>query len=166
MPPKTLMNPKFSNQDIRYIVAMPDSMNSKLFPLFQGNMEIIQCLNETDAVTIASGLNLSGSLSVVMMENSGMRSACDIISRFETLHHIHNIYILSCRGEVGEENWWGIRHKQVTGSMIRNLQMFSLDIHDTDEWEEGLAKAVRSFRTEQTSVVLNLTADFFNTVAK
>ena len=145
---------------------MPDSMNSKLYPHIQGKMEIIQCLNETDVVTIASGLNLSGCLSVAIMENSGMRSACDVISRFETMHHIHNIYTLSSRGDIGEENWWGIRHKQVTDGIISDLRMLSMDIHGIGEFAEGLLRAVKTLKTEQVSVVLNLSADFFENIPK
>lgn len=128
------------------------------------NLDIIQCLNETDAVTIASGLNIAGVLSVVIMENSGIRSACDLISRFEISHHIHNIYILSSRGDIGEENWWGIKHKSVTAEILSSLHTLCMDIHNITEFRVGLAKAIKSFRTDQASIVLNLTHDFFDSL--
>lgn len=160
----TIVSKLFRQVGIRYIVIMPDSMSSKLYACLseEGNSNIIHCLNETDVVTITSGLNITGVLSVAIMENSGIRSACDLISRFELSHHIHNIYIISSRGGIGEENWWGIRHKTVTMEILNKLNILCTEVHSIDELQTALHKAVKSFKTEQTSVVLNLTSDFFD----
>lgn len=158
----------FTSLGVEYFVIMPDSMNGKLYEYIAKNsdMNVIQGLNETDVITIASGLNLSGRLSVAVMENSGIRSVCDLLSRFEISHHIHNIFLISARGEIGEENWWGIRHQMVTSEILNCLNILNENIHTIKEFELGLSKAIKSFKTGQTSVVLNLTIDFFKNIQK
>ena len=162
------VNEIFVNAGIKYFVIMPDSMNSKLLKCVQENshINIIQGLNETDVITITSGLNLTGTLSVAVFENSGIRSICDIITRFELSHHIHNIYLLSSRGELGEENWWGIMHKKVTSNILEELNILYTNVNCIQEFEIELSKAIRSFKTEQISVALNLTPSFYNSIQK
>lgn len=155
-----------ANLKVEYFVIMPDSMNSKLLECIRTNTDIniIQGLNETDVITIASGLNLTGKLSVAVIENSGIRSICDILTRFETSHHIHNIYLLSSRGELGEENWWGIMHKRVTLSILTELNILYADVSDIQDFAIKFPKAIKSFKTEQISVALNLTSTFFQSI--
>lgn len=44
--------------------------------------------------------------------------------------------------------------------------MLSMDIHGIGEFAEGLLRAVKTLKTEQVSVVLNLSADFFENIPK
>ncbi len=151
------------NVGIKHIVVMPDSMNVRLLRYIPDDQDIniIQVLNETDAVTVTSGLNLTGQLSIAMFENSGIRSACDILTRLELSHHIHNIYFLSSRGGIGEENWWGVMHRKVTTNILDELNIFQIDINNIEMLEYELYNAIKTFKTEQISVTLNFTPMFF-----
>ncbi len=149
---------------IKKIVFMPDSLTVKILnetELRNNGIDYIQVLNESDAVTICSGLNLSGMLSLCVMENSGIRSACDIISRLELSHGIHNLYIVSNRGEIGEENWWGVFHNDVTDQIIKSTNMKSILVNNVSEFEIALHNAIKTFKTEQVSAVLLLSYSFF-----
>lgn len=152
------------NVGIRHLVAVPDSLGSKLInvdSLKRHNIQYIQTLNEISAVAISSGLNLTGEKTICLIENTGIRFACDIISRFELAHGIHNIYLLSYRGTLGEENWWGVFHDSITLDIIDHLLMKIEKVDSGNELEKALNRAIQSFRTEQVSVVILLTYDFF-----
>ena len=156
-----------NREKIKKIVFMPDSLMVKCFnqnELIRNSIDYIQVVNESDAVTICSGLNLSGTLSLCVMENSGIRSACDIISRLELSHGIHNIYVVSNRGEVGEENWWGVFHNNVTQQIINCTNMKSVFVDDFGEFETALHNAIKTFKTEQVSVIIFLSYSFFEGV--
>ena len=155
------------NEKIKNIVLMPDSLNSKCInrkDLENYNIGYIQALNESDAVCICSGLNLSGTLSVCMMENSGIRSACDIISRFELSHGIHNIFLLTNRGELGEENWWGVSHSNITSEIIYKTNIKYISVKRTTEFAKILHNAVQTFKTEQISIAILLEYTFFEDI--
>lgn len=155
------------DEGIEKIVIMPDSLISKCidpYQLEQQEIDCIQVLNESEAVCICSGLNLTGICSVCVMENSGIRSACDIISRFELAHGIHNIFILTNRGEVGEENWWGIYHNEVTDEILKTLQIKTILVKSMNEFKRAIHNSIKTFKTEQTSVAILLEYSFFKEI--
>lgn len=157
----------FYEEGIKNIVMVPDSLLSKCINchnLKSFGMDFIQVLNESDAVCICSGLNLTGAYSVCMIENSGIRSACDIISRFELAHGIHNIFILSNRGEIGEENWWGIHHNDVTNKILEYTNMKTISVKTLKEFKQAMQKAMKTFKTGQTSVAILLEYTFFEEI--
>jgi len=154
-------------EGIKKVVFMPDSLMVRIInetQLRHEDIDYIQTINESDAVSICSGLNLSGELSLCVMENSGIRSACDIISRFELSHGIHNLYLVSNRGEVGEENWWGVCHNNVTEQIIESTNMKAVTVKRIEEFEKVLHNAIKTFKTEQVSVVLLLSYSFFEDI--
>lgn len=154
-------------EGVEKIVIMPDSLISKyidLYQLEQQKIDYIQVLNESEAVCICSGLNLTGVCSVCVMENSGIRSSCDIISRFELAHGIHNIFILTNRGEVGEENWWGIYHNEVTTAILNAIKIKTISVSTINEFHKAMHNAIKTFRTEQTSIAILLEYSFFKEI--
>lgn len=153
-----------ANTGIQAVVSVPDSLNSKLIcerELSTYHIRYIQCLNEISAVAVSSGLNLTGSTTICAIENTGLRYACDIVTRFEMAHGIHNMYLLSNRGFIGENNWWGIFHYEITRDIIEKNHMKAIKIDTPAHLSEGLKKAVCTFRTEQASVVLLLNYSFY-----
>jgi len=152
------------NNNIKYVVTVPDSLSSKLIKkdqLVNEGITYIQSLNELSAVSISSGLNITGEKTLCVIENSGIRFACDIISRFELCHRIHNMYMVSGRGDIGEENWWGIFHESITKEIISNLPIKCCIVNSFSELETAIDKTVKSFCTEQVSTLIILSSDFF-----
>lgn len=152
------------NNNIKYVVTVPDSLSSKLIhkeQLFRRGITYIQALNELSAVSISSGLNITGERALCVIENSGIRFACDVISRFELCHKIHNMYIVSGRGDIGEENWWGIFHDSITKEIISNLPIKHCTVNSVNELEDAIKKSIRSFATEQVSTLIVLSSTFF-----
>jgi len=156
----------FTRLCIKNMVCMPDSLNSRLLNALntENEIKVIQCLNETDAITICSGLNLGGQLSVAAFENSGIRSVADILTRFEIAHHIHNIYLLTIRGLLGEENWWGMAHQRVTDNILKELNIVSTRVTEIGELEPVMDSAIKSYKTGQVSIAINLTPNFFRSI--
>ncbi len=149
---------------VQTVVCVPDSLNSKLIntdDLSTYQIKYIQSLNEISAVAISSGLNLTGNKTICVIENTGMRYACDIITRFEIAHGIHNIYVLSNRGSIGEENWWGIFHNQITQDIIEKNNMKVAVVNCLHDLNEKLKRAISTFSTEQVSTVLLLNFSFY-----
>lgn len=154
----------FDKLKIKYVLAVPDSWGSKLIRTIteSSHSEVILCATETEAFTIASGLSISGVLSIIIMENSGIRSIGDILTRFELSHSIHNIFLLSDRGGFGEPNWWGIKHTNVTDNILKELNIVTADVCAYSEFPSALEGAIRTFRSEQVSVAIRLKKPFWD----
>lgn len=149
---------------ISAVVCVPDSLNSKLInelELTNNNILYIQALNEISAVAISSGMNLTGTRTLCIMENSGLRYAADIITRFELAQGIHNIYLLSNRGGLGEENWWGVFHDEITSDIISRNHMRTMKVIGKSNLLSALQNGIKTFCTEQVSVVLLLDYCFY-----
>ncbi len=149
---------------ISAVVCVPDSLNSKLIheeELAKCNIAYIQPLNEISAVAVSSGFNLTGKRSLCIIENSGLRYAADIITRFELSQGIHNMYLLSNRGGIGEENWWGVFHDEITHDIIKKNHMRTIRIDNITELDRALQNGIKTFSTEQVSIVLLLNYCFY-----
>lgn len=152
---------------IEHIVVMPDSLNALfLKKLYKENtsIDIIQGLNETDVITICSGFNLMGSPAIALMENSGIRSIADILTRLELSHHIHNIFCLTSRGLIGEDNWWGIRHEVISKELLQSLHIPVTFIDNCSQFDLALERCMKTYRTDQTSIAICLTPDFYRSL--
>ncbi|MBR3552092.1 MAG: hypothetical protein IKN72_01750 [Clostridia bacterium] len=154
----------FYDLKIQFVLAVPDSWSSKLISEIEksNHIRVVLCATEVEALTICSGLNLSGVLSVMIMENTGVRSVGDILTRFELAHNIHNIFLLSDRGGPGEANWWGVRHTSVTNSILNELNIVTIEVQALSGFQSALNMALETFRSEQVSVALKLKKSFWD----
>lgn len=160
-----LVSKNLIKNNIKNLVFMPDSLGMNFINvLLNTDVNLIQTVNETDAVTISGGLNLTGEITICMMENSGLRSACELIVRLEKLNHIFNFYIINQRGEIGEENWWGISHNIITNDIVEKLNFKHCTVNSITELDIALKHATQSFKTEQCSVALFLTRQFIESI--
>ena len=109
---------------VRAIVALPDSKLTPLCRLVRDKAQIdyVQAVHESACVGIATGLSLSGVKTLVVIENSGLRSACETIARFHLSHNLFTTYLISHRGAFGERNWWGIAHHETMEPLLRLLR--------------------------------------------
>ncbi len=149
--------------NVQYAVCLPDSLSQPLITQIHNRNQIqyIQATHESDCVGISTGLNLTNTLSVVLMENSGLRNACETIARFHLSHALYNIYIISSRGEFGERNWWGQAHATTMKPMLDLLRFRYAFVNYSEDFDELLARAIRDFEARQSSTALILNPDIF-----
>lgn len=144
------------NTGIQTVVALPDS---NLAPLCQrirtGNqIDYIQATHESVCVGIATGLALCGVRSLVIMENSGLRSACESIARLQLSHHLFACYLISHRGAFGERNWWGQAHHETMEPLLKLLRFRWTHLRSVSEFPYLLEQAFSTFAANQSGVAL------------
>ncbi len=147
---------------IKSIVAMPDSGLAPICHFVKKSTDIkyIQTIHESSAIGISSGLTLVGTRNLVLMENSGLRNACESLARLNLSHHIFTTLLISDRGDFGERNWWGISHHE---TMYKLLDLFKIrwsNINSLDEFPTVLVKAFDMSLSNQCSIALIARNDF------
>lgn len=147
---------------IRTIVALPDSM---LGPLcrrlsLDTRLTYIQTTHEAACVGIAAGLTLAGIKSIVIMENSGLRSACETLARFHLSHHLFACYLISHRGAFGEPNWWGQAHHETMEPLLRLLRFRWAAVNSVQQFRTVLDEAFATLASGQASVAMIATPAF------
>src|SRR5438105_7084181 len=64
---------------------------------------VVPVANEAEGVGICAGTWLGGKKSAILMENSGLRVACEPLAR---LQGIPVLMLMSYRGDGGDAPWW------------------------------------------------------------
>src|SRR5438046_1993885 len=92
---------------VEVVVALPDSFLAPLCHRLRcsNRIEYIQCVHESDCVGVAAGLTATGTRTLTLMENSGVRNACETLARLNLSHRLFVNLLLSHRGAFGERNW-------------------------------------------------------------
>ncbi|MDQ1741668.1 MAG: sulfopyruvate decarboxylase subunit alpha [Pseudonocardiales bacterium] len=141
---------------VSFIVGVPDSMLAPLHALAASRDEIcyLQVADEATAVGLAAGVRLAGGRSLVLMESSGLRRACETLARLTLGHRLHLLMLLSRRGAFGERNWWAIPHEDTMQAHLRMLPTLSHELDSVAEFGPLLRRGYDSLDTGQRSVAL------------
>lgn len=142
--------------DVRLVVAVPDSLLSPLLDRIAIGTDIryVQANDEATAVAMAAGATLAGSRVVVVMENSGLRRACETLSRLLLAHRQHIAMLISHRGSFGEENWWGVAHSRTMKSHLEMLAVPWIGVDSVARLKDAVEAAFAMLGTGQCSVCI------------
>ncbi len=152
---------------VKYIVALPDSLLAPLcMRVKEGEaIKYIQAPHESSCVSIASGLTLCGERVLVVMENSGLRSACETIARFNLSHSLFACYLISHRGSFGERNWWGQAHHETMRPLLEMFRFRWAYVESIADFSGLLQRAYATLDAGQSSVSLIAQPGFLEELA-
>lgn len=138
------------------VLALPDSLLSPLCTQVARTPELnyIQVTHEATAVAVAAGLGLCGARTLIMMENSGLRTACETLARFNISHHLFTCLLISDRGAFGERNWWGLAHHDTMQPLLQVLRIRYRQIGCLSDFGSALHWAFETLSAGQCSVAL------------
>ena len=110
---------------IDHIVCLPESMLVPIYSMLREDpfFKFIFVTNEGEGASICGGLWLGGKKAVLIMENSGLRMACEALARLGMTNSIPVLMIMCPRGEIGEVNWWGIPHTLTMEPVLKALRI-------------------------------------------
>jgi sulfopyruvate decarboxylase subunit alpha len=99
---------------VTVVAAVPESLLAGVYRMCAKDNAIryIPVTNEAELPGICAGTYLAGKKAIMVMENSGLRQACEPIARFAYCYAMPLVMAMSFRGEWGERNWWGHNHAQ------------------------------------------------------
>ena len=97
---------------VRFVIALPDTLLRGVYAAADKDPELryIPVTNEAEGASIAAGTWSVGARSVLVMENSGLRSACEPLARLGLATGIPVTMLMPYRGDLGEQFEWGIDH--------------------------------------------------------
>lgn len=141
---------------VNLICGVADSLLAPLHRHAAARPEIdyLPVCDEATAVAVAAGSRLAGARSLVLMENSGLRRACETLCRLTLGHRLHMLLLIARRGAFGEPNWWGIAHEETMFPHLRMLPMAVRELDSTAEFGTALQQGLATLETGQRSVTL------------
>lgn len=123
--------------------ALPDSLLASIHWLLSEDpyFKYVPVSNEAELPGIVAGAYMGGKRSVMIMENSGLRQACEPIARFALSHHMPMVMVMPFRGDLGEYNWWGHSHAQTMIPLLDALRIPYRILRTLDEIKPAVKRS-------------------------
>ena len=127
---------------VRFVVALPDTLLKGLYRAADEDPELhyILVTNEAEGASVAAGAWCAGARSVLVMENSGLRSSCEALARLGLVNGVPVTILMGFRGDMGEPFDWGVNHAISMEPLLRAMNIPYKLVHR----EEDVVHAVRS----------------------
>ena len=105
---------------------------------------VVPVVNEGEGVAMCAGAWLGGKRSVMLMENSGVRMACEELARLGTSNGVPVFMIMPYRGDIGDAPNWSPGHGWTMEGVLDALRVRYRIIRRFDEIRPAIAGAPRS----------------------
>jgi sulfopyruvate decarboxylase subunit alpha len=150
-----------THADVRIVACLPDSLLRSTYRRLAEDpvVRLVRVSNEADLPGIVVGAHLGGTRAVMMMENSGVRQACEPLARFAFSHHFPIVMIVTLRGDFPEPTWWGHAHAQTMSPVLDALRIPQRLIERPEQLKASIAGAFTHARSSQWPVALVLAGD-------
>jgi sulfopyruvate decarboxylase subunit alpha len=143
---------------VELVAALPESKLKHIYRRLwsQTAIRYVTVTNEAELPGIMAGAWLGGMRSLMMMENSGLRQACEPIARFALSHQVPMVMVMPYRGDLGETNWWGHSHAQTMEPLLNALRVPFWHVRRLEDLAPAIRGALDHADSSQLPVALIL----------
>ena len=129
---------------VRFVVGLPDSMLSGVYAAAarEPGIKYVAVTNEAEGASVAAGAWITGGRSVLVMENSGLRAACEALARLGLVNGIPVTMLMGYRGDLGERFHWGVNHGMTMEPLLNALRIPYWIINQEEEIIPAVTRAV------------------------
>jgi sulfopyruvate decarboxylase subunit alpha len=135
------------------IVVLSESWLFEVHRLIEADpfFTVIPVSNEGDGVSICAGMWLGGKRCAILMENSGLRVACEALARLQGLPVL---LLMSYRGDWGDPPWWAASMGATTEPLLKALRIPYTVVRRDEDVVRKLKQAVNSQNAYRSHVAL------------
>lgn len=146
---------------VEIVTALPESMLKHVYWMCERDNAIkyIPVASEAEMPGICVGAYFGGKKALMIMENSGIRQACEPIARLALCHQLPMVIVMAFRGALGEKNWWGHNHAQTMQPILEALRIPYWFVDKTDDIKPMLGRAFVHADSSQWPVALAMTGE-------
>src|SRR4051794_36895788 len=143
---------------VELVAALPESKLKHIYRRLwaQTDIRYVTVTNEAEMPGIVAGAYLGGMRALMMMENSGLRQACEPIARFALSHQVPMVMVMPYRGDLGETNWWGHSHAQTMEPLLEALRVPYWHVRELSQISPSVCGALDHADSSQLPVALIL----------
>ena len=139
---------------VSHVVAVPDSLLAPLLKQVPTTAHYIQVSNENQAIAIAAGITIGGGSPLVVMENSGIRAACETVARVCVLNDVKIAVLISPRGNAWDLNWWAANNVRDAKAILDLFGFRTTEVHSLSELHKGIEAALDVVSRRISSVAI------------
>ena len=144
------------NSGIDLILSLPCIMLKDLIQILEDKNEIqhISITREEEGVGIAAGAYLAGRTPALLIQNSGIGNSINAIKSLLELYEIPIIFIMSHRGDKGENIIAQIPMGHYTPQLLKSLPMRKIFIKSANDIKKIKKNVENSKKTKNSIAIL------------
>jgi sulfopyruvate decarboxylase subunit alpha len=124
-------------------------------PAFQ----VVNVTNEGEGVAMCAGSWLGGRGAVMLMENSGVRVACEELARFGLGQGVPVFMLMPYRGDLGDLPTWAQPHAWTMEPILQALRLSYRIVRTESELREAILRAPATLAGSKNHVAVVLGAE-------
>jgi sulfopyruvate decarboxylase alpha subunit len=135
----------FKAHKIEMIVHIPDTILTELLKSLVADdyFDVISPTREEEGVGILAGAYLGGKHGALLMQNSGLGNAANILGSLSVPYQIPTVMLISQRGELGEFNTVQVGMGQALRPTLDGLDVPHFTMEREDEVEKIMNGAIK-----------------------
>lgn len=138
---------------IENYIGVPDSTMKHFIDHGIKKKKILITTREDEAIGIAVGMYLSGSLSLVFMQNAGFANSISTITSLVQLYEIPLIFLIGWRGYLKKDAPEHARIGKIQPHILRILELQSKLVTD-DNWKYCCDWAIKKVKQNQSCALV------------
>ena len=150
----------FVENNIENFIGVPDSTLKQFISYALKKKKIIIAAREEEAIGIATGMVLSGSNSLVFMQNAGFANSLSTITSLVQLYKIPLIFLIGWRGYLKEDAPEHYKIGKIQPDLLKIIQLPTKIVSDKN-WEKNCQWAINKIENKK-SCVLVIRREFFD----
>jgi sulfopyruvate decarboxylase subunit alpha len=118
------------------------------------DIELIPVTNEGEGVAICAGMWLGGGRAVMIMENSGLRVACEELARLGLGQGIPILMLMPYRGDLGDKPYWAQPHGWTMEPILQALRVTFRVVRSPESIRDTLRRAPHTMSSSKNHVAV------------
>ena len=151
----------FINHGIENFVGVPDSTLKQFISRALEKKKIIITTREEEAIGIASGMSMSGSNSVVFMQNAGFANSISTITSLTELYQIPIIFLIGWRGYLKNDAPEHLKIGKIQPDLLKIIGLPTKVLSEKN-WKQHSISALKKIKKEQKPCALVIKREFYD----
>jgi sulfopyruvate decarboxylase subunit alpha len=143
---------------VEVVAGLPDTLLAEVYRLVDADpaFRYVRVGNEAEGAAIAAGAWIGGARSVLVMENSGLRSSCEALARLGLASGVPVTMLVPYRGDVGEAFVYGVNHGLTMEPLLEAMRIPYLFV----DCEKDIASSIRRAVTHAVTSLYHVVVVF------
>ena len=143
----------FQKNDVKNFIGVTDSTLKEFISSGLKNKKIIVTTREEEAIGIATGMCMSGSNSLVFMQNAGFANSLSTITSLVKLYKIPIIFLIGWRGYLKDDAPEHTMIGKIQPDLIKTIELPS-KILSENNWEKNCKWALKKIKNNSPCALI------------
>jgi sulfopyruvate decarboxylase subunit alpha len=146
---------------VKFVSFLPDSWFKKIYFRVLEDPDFVTrpVSNEGVGVGLCCGAWLGGMKSVMMMENTGVRMACDQLARLGMSVGLPCFMMIPYRGDIGDGQTYAVAHGKTMLPVLEALQIPYFIVRDESQIRQAIRRCLTTLSVTKYHVALIMGAE-------